>query len=388
MKSENNKSIAIISPSKKYLGGIYHYTIKTALELKQYRKVDVISFKKQYPKFLYPGNQKKENLVDLNFKDEYEILKWYDYFSWRNAFKIVKNNADLIYIPWWTIILTMPILFLAKLSKKNGIKVIIEFHNIFDHDAGIIKTFLTSLIINRLVKYSDLCILHTKENSEKLKKLTKNNVNSIILPLGPLNDFNSLVDPNEIYEIYGLNKEKKYILMFGVVRNYKGLEYAIEAIKILKEKGYSDYQLLVVGEIWINLRKERDLIYSYGLKREIIFINKFIPDKHIVPFFKMAEIIIYPYINATQSGSLNFAFNAKKPIIATRVGGFKEILRDQINGLLIPPKDPHKLANAILNLIENQELARKVAENGYKYLQNNFSWNNIIEKILDTIGII
>ena len=388
MKSENNKSIAIISPSKKYPGGIYHYTIKTALELKQYRKVDVISFKKQYPKFLYPGNQKKENLVDLNFKDEYEILKWYDYFSWRNAFKIVKNNADLIYIPWWTIILTIPILFLAKLSKKNGIKVIIEFHNIFDHDAGIIKIFLTSLIINRLVKYSDLCILHTKENSEKLKKLTKNNVNSIILPLGPLNDFNNLVDPNEIYEIYGLNKEKKYILMFGVVRNYKGLEYAIEAIKILKEKGYSDYQLLVVGEIWINLRKERDLIYSYGLKREIIFINKFIPDKHIVPFFKIAEIIIYPYINATQSGSLNFALNAKKPIIATRVGGFKEILRDQVNGLLIPPKDPHKLANAILNLIENQELAKKVAENGYKYLQNNFSWNIIIEKILDTIGIV
>lgn len=388
MKSENNKSIAIISPSKKYPGGIYHYTIKTALELKQYRKVDVISFKKQYPKFLYPGNQKKENLVDLNFKDEYEILKWYDYFSWRNAFKIVKNNADLIYIPWWTIILTIPILFLAKLSKKNGIKVIIEFHNIFDHDAGIIKIFLTSLIINRLVKHSDLCILHTKENSEKLKKLTKNNVNTIILPLGPLNDFNNLVDPNEIYEIYGLNKEKKYILMFGVVRNYKGLEYAIEAIKILKEKGYSDYQLLVVGEIWINLRKERDLIYSYGLKKEIIFINKFIPDKHIVPFFKIAEIIIYPYINATQSGSLNFALNAKKPIIATRVGGFKEILRDQVNGLLIPPKDPHKLANAILNLIENQELAKKVAENGYKYLQNNFSWNIIIEKILDTIGII
>ena len=384
-KLDKNKSIAVISPSKKYPGGIYHYTIKTALELKKYMEVQVISFKKQYPKFLYPGSQKKESLLDLTFEDEYEILNWFNYFSWRKSFKIINKNADLVYIPWWTIILALPLLFLARLSKKNGIKVILEFHNIFDHDTGIIKKIITSLIINRLVNYSDLCILHTKENSEKLKNLIKNKVNSIILPLGPLNDFNNLVDPSEIYEIYDLNKEKKYILMFGVVRNYKGLEYAIEAIKFLKKKGYSDYKLLVVGEIWINLRKERDLINRYGLKNEIIFINKFIPDKHIVPFFKIAEIIIYPYINATQSGSLNFALNAKKPIIATRVGGFKEILRDQVNGLLIPPKDPHKLANAILNLIENQDLAKKIAENGYKYLQNNFSWNIIIEKILDAI---
>lgn len=388
MNNENNKSITVISPSKKYPGGIYHFTIKTALELKKYLNVDVISFKNQYPKLLYPGTEKKENIGVLNFENQFEILNWYDYFSWKNAFNIIKRNSNIIYIPWWTIILTIPILFLAKLSKKNGIKVIIEFHNIFDHDAGIIKRFLTSLIIKRLVNYSDLCILHTKENSEKLKNLIKNNVNSIILPLGPLNDFNNLVDPNEIYEIYGLNKEKKYILMFGVVRNYKGLEYAIEAIKFLKEKGHSDYQLLVVGEIWINLRKERDLIHRYGLKKEIIFINKFIPDKHIVPIFKIAEIIIYPYINATQSGSLNFALDAKKPIIATRVGGFKETLRDQVNSLLIPPKDPHKLANAILNLIENKELAKKLAENGYKYFQNNFSWNIIIVKILDAIGII
>ncbi|GAG93342.1 unnamed protein product, partial [marine sediment metagenome] len=69
-----NKTIAIISPSKKYLSGIYHYAIKTALELKKFYNVKVISFKKQYPKFLYPGNQNKENLVDLNFEDEYSIL--------------------------------------------------------------------------------------------------------------------------------------------------------------------------------------------------------------------------------------------------------------------------------------------------------------------------
>ena len=378
----------MISPSKKYLGGIYHYTIKTALELKKYRNVKVISFKKQYPKFLYPGNPKEENLVGLNIEDEYAILKWYDYFSWKNAFEIVKNHVNLIYIPWWTIYLAIPFLFLAKMSKKHGIKVIIEFHNLFDHDAGKIKKILSSIAIKRIANYSDLCIVHTKENSTKLKNIVKNDVNSIILPLGPLNDLKHLENPNEIYELYNLDKKKKYILMFGVVRKYKGLEYAIKAMKFLNKTDYTDYQLLVVGEIWINLRQEKGLIYKYGLENKIIFIDKFIPDGHILPFFKIAEIIIYPYSSATQSGSLNFAFSATKPIIATTVGGFKEILKDQVNGLLIPPKDPHKLANAILKLIENQELAKKIAENGYKYFQNNFSWNIIIKKMLNAFRII
>jgi len=383
-----NKTIAIISPSKKYLSGIYHFTIKTALELKKYWNVKVISFKKQYPKFLYRGNQREENLSVLKIEDEYAILKWYDYFSWKNAFKIVKNHANFIYIPWWTISLAIPFLYLAKMSKKHGIKVIIEFHNLFDHDAGKIKKILSSVIINKIVKYSDLCIVHTKENSEKLENLAKHDVNGIILPLGPLNDLKHLDNPNEIYELYSLNKKKKYILMFGIVRKYKGLEYAIKAMQFLKKPEYSDYQLLVVGEIWINLRKEKDLISKYGLENKIIFINKFIPDGHILPFFKIAEIIIYPYSSATQSGSLNFALSATKPIIATTVGGFKEILKDQVNGLIIPPKDPHKLANAILKLIENQEIAKKIAENGHKYFQNNSSWNTIIEKMLNSIKII
>lgn len=380
-----NKTIVIISPSKKYLSGIYHFTIKTALELKKYLNVKIISFKKQYPKFLYPGNQREENLSDLKIEDEYAILKWYDYFSWKNAFKIVKNHANMIYIPWWTITLAMPFLYLAKISKKHGIKVIIEFHNLYDHDAGTIKKFLSSFIIRKIVNFSDLCILHTKENSKKLKNLIKHNVNSIILPLGPLNVFSNIDNPNEIYELYGLNKNKKYILIFGVVRKYKGLEYAIEAMKFLNRREYSDYQLLVVGEVWINLRKVKNLIDKYGLKDKIIFINKFIPDSHILPFFKISEIIIYPYINATQSGSLNFAFNAKKPIIATRVGGFKEILIDQVNGLLIPPQDSLKLAKAMLKLIENQDLAKKISRSGNNYFKNNLSWNIIINKILNTI---
>jgi len=85
---------------------------------------------------------------------------------------------------------------------------------------------------------------------------------------------------------------------------------------------------------------------------------------------------------------LNFAFNAKKPIIATRVGGFKEILIDQVNGFLIPRKDPHKLATAILDLIENKDLAIKIAQNGNEYYKRIASWNVILKKMLIAISLL
>lgn len=381
-----NKSIIFISPSKKYPGGIYHYTIKTALEFKKYLNVQIISFRKQYPEFLYPGSEKEEDILEFKIKDEFAILDWYNYFSWRSAMDIIKQKADIVYIPWWTLILAFPILYLTRASKKNGLKTIIEFHNIFDHESGLFKKQISILIIRKIAKYADLILLHTKENLNKLEKILKFKFNSLVLPLALLDDFKKSANLDEIYEIYNLNKNKKYILMFGVVRKYKGLKYAITALNYLKEDVYSEYHLLVIGEIWMNLREENALISKYHLENKIRIINKFIPDSHIMPLFEIAEIIIYPYSNATQSGSLNFAFENKKPVVATNVGGFKEIIKHEINGLLVPPNNAYELASKIKILIHDKELSNKIASNGHELFKKHFSWDknlNEIRKFLD-----
>ena len=127
------------------------------------------------------------------------------------------------------------------------------------------------------------------------------------------------------------------------------------------------------------------LIQQYDLYPKVRFINKFIPDSHIIPFFEISEFIIYPYIDATQSGSLQFAFKTEKPVIATKVGSFKEIIINRQNGILVPPKDSKKLSEAIIELIHDKVLADTISKGGHNYYKENLSWGKIINQINSAI---
>lgn len=376
------EKIIFISPSKKYPGGIYHLTNRTAVEMNKHKKVEIISFKNQFPRFLYPGKEKKTYYPFSEISKKYSIMKWYSYPTWKRAFNIINEKANVIYIPYWTIFLAVPFLYLAKKSKKHDIKVIIDYHNIFDHDSRRIMQILSIVFLKRLLKYSDLSIFHAKKNYKELKRYTKIDFNSLIIPLGLFDHLPNLKKSEKIFKIYNLNKDTKYILMFGIVRKYKGLKYAIEAMNLVNKLKYFNYKLLIVGEIWTDISKEMKLIQNYNLDHKIKFINKFIPDSHIIPFFEISDLIIYPYIDATQSGSLQFAFKTKKPVIATKVGNFKEVINNRENGILVPPKDSKKLSEAIIELINDSELADKVSRGGYKYYKENLSWDKIINQII------
>ncbi len=376
------KKVIFISPSKKYPGGIYHLTNRTAVEMNKYKEVEIIAFENQYPRFLYPGKKNKTNCSFSEISKKHSILKWYSYPTWKRAFKIINKKANIIYIPYWTIFLAVPILYLAKKSNKHDIKVIIDYHNIFDHDSRRIMQFLSIMCLKRLLKYTDLSIFHATKNYKELKRYTKKDFNSLIIPHGLFDHLPNLKKSEKILEIYNLHKDTKYILMFGIVRKYKGLKYALEAMNLLNKSKHSNYKLLIVGEIWTDLRKEMELIQKYDLDHAVKFIDKFIPDSHIIPFFEISEFIIYPYINATQSGSLQFAFKTKKPVIATKVGNFKEVINNRENGILIPPMDSKKLSEAIIELINDRELVDKISKGGYKYYEENLSWVKIINQII------
>lgn len=378
----NKKKIIFILPSDKYLGGIYHDTITTALKMDKYMNVKIISFKDQYPNRLYPGFSKNSKLTSYKLSNKNEIIKWFDFNTWRIAAKSIIDEADIVYIPYWTFFLAPIVLYIAFKSKKGDVKVIIDFHNIFDHDSGMTKRYISLFFLKRIAKNSDLNIFHSKNTYQVFKKTIRKNSNSLIIPLGALDNIERLENPSKLYEIYNLSKNTNYILMFGMVRKYKGLKYAIKAMKYLKMHYNSNYKLLIVGEIWQDISEELDIIKKYNLENQVIFIDKFIPDSHIIPFFKISKLIIYPYLSATQSGSIRFAFRCKKPIIATKVGQFKEILKNKENAILISSKKPKELANAIIELNENEILANKISKKGNEYYKTYFSSDKIIKDIL------
>jgi glycosyltransferase involved in cell wall biosynthesis len=165
------------------------------------------------------------------------------------------------------------------------------------------------------------------------------------------------------------------ILLFGRISPYKGIEYLITAIEKMKERGILLKTIIAGnGEVYFNTSKFAEL--------GIMLINRYIPNAELVSLISGTKIVICPYTDATQSGVVMTAFAFNKPVIASDVGGFPEVIKDGITGFLVPPKDSDALASKIALLISDSNLLKKMSENiQKKYSSGEYSWQHIAMKI-------
>ena len=221
-----------------------------------------------------------------------------------------------------------------------------------------------------LRRVSDAAIVHgnrIRTESETLFPWLKSRIFSV--PHGPLGDKSYSANDNW---------EKGTILFFGRIEKYKGLFYLIEAIKILKKQG-SHVKVIIAGT-------GSDLdIYRNEIKTDSSFelIERYIRSEEIQALFERANIVVLPYTDATQSGIVALALQYGRPVIATNVGSIGEVVQDGYNGIIVPPKDPDALANAIEMLIFDQKLAQKYAKNSKKLVENELSWTAVADKTVE-----
>ena len=95
---------------------------------------------------------------------------------------------------------------------------------------------------------------------------------------------------------------------------------------------------------------------------------------------KSSEILVVPSRTESIPQVIKEAFYLKVPVIATNVGGNPELVTHQKTGILVPPEDPEKLMIAINNLLDNEEAKRNFANNAFEFINNNFSWDVLLEK--------
>lgn len=159
--------------------------------------------------------------------------------------------------------------------------------------------------------------------------------------------------------------EKKHILFFGRLSRYKGLEDLLKAMPaVFKE--YPNEQLVIAGKRFPRYIIDEDMINRY--KNNITLIERYISNEELAELIQQAKFVVCPYKDATQSGVLMTAFGLKTPVIATNVGSFPEFIEDDVNGLLVSPHDPQKLAESICFALQNDH---------YKTLAQNINNNNI-----------
>ncbi|HQY19325.1 MAG TPA: glycosyltransferase [Ignavibacteria bacterium] len=349
--------------------------------------VEIFSFKRQYPELLFPGKTQMDtsdndilnkDIPNTNIIDSINPLNWQ-----KTAKMIAAKEPNLIILRFW-IPFFAPAFYriCSYVKKKTGAKILFICDNVIPHEKRPGDNFLIKLIF----KVGDYFIIHSKSVEEDLKKFIKGKPYKYT----PHPIYNIFGDPISKEEaVKNINKDfnidligKKVILFFGYIRKYKGLKYLIDAMpEILKS---IDVTLLIVGEFYEDEKITHDHINSLGLEKNIHVVSDYIPNEKVRYFFCSSDVVVLPYIDATQSGITQIAYYYDKPVIATDVGGLSEAVHDGETGFLIKPKDPKSVAKAVIKFYK-EDLENKFSENA-KDEKKKYEWGRMTEAIEELYG--
>ena len=366
-------NIVILGTAYPLRGGIAHYNALLYSHLKKHHSVEIISFTRQYPKFLFPGKTQDEQGEPGVPVESRRLIDSVNPFNWiRVGVLLRRQNPDVVIFKYW-----LPFFgpcfgtICAIVAWRITTKVIAICDNVIPHEhrpGDTIFTKFAFMFVDAFIVQSDTVekdLVATVEDP-RYKKV-----------------------PHPVYEIFGARIPKKearekltivdekVILFFGYIRAYKGLHTMIDAMKELKKS--LRVKLLVVGEFYDDEEKYRWHISDAQVRDVIDVVSDYVPNEKVGEYFSAADVIILPYLSSTQSGIAQIAYNFDKPVIATNVGGLAEVVVDGISGLIVPPNDPLKLAGAIRKFY-SENLESKLSA-GAANEKKKYSWDRMVEAI-------
>ncbi len=365
--------VFIIGPVSPYRGGIPHSNTVLCENLSKKHPLLSISFSRLFPKFLYPGRFQKEKSSSKKFKS-IELIDSINPFSWEKCVKLIKKEkpAHVIFQWWSTFFFPCYSYIAARIKDITTVSVVCQ--NVLPHEEGKIHSILTKIFFSNAHHFTVL----SKEDLQILKRLMPDaKARHLIEPTTERVFGGKSYSKAESKNKLGLRG--KNILFFGFVRPYKGLEYLIRAMPLLIKK-FNDLTLLIAGEFWKDKKKYISLIKKLGIERNVKIEDKYIPNELVPVYFIASDAVILPYISSTESGIIQVAYGLQTPVIATAVGGNYDLIDDKKTGLLVPPKNAKKLAEAIEFFYKNnmeEKIKRNMADK-----KDIFSWTKEKEDIL------
>ena len=343
--------VTIIGPAYPLRGGIAHHVFYLKKELGgRGHSVQVISFRKLYPGLLFPGQTELDRSASKLDANSSAILTSLNPITWARAFKAVKSFApDIVIFQWWHPFFAPLAGTLARAFRRNGLKCILECHNVFPHD----NAPFARLLLKFAAKPVNSFITHSASDRDDLLPFASGKTIGVApLPV-----------PSEFSGETKQTRSGRTILFFGMVRKYKGLDVLLRAMpKVLARQGCEDCRLLIAGEFYDSADKYLELIDDLGLKKQVDLDNRYIPNEEIAGIFAGADVLVLPYLNATQSAVARIALANSLPIIASRSGGLKEVVIENVNGLLFAVGDSAALAEQLISYFTNN-LGPVFAEN-------------------------
>lgn len=368
------KKIYVIGPAWPLRGGLATFDELLCKALNEAgHQAEIISFSLQYPGFLFPGTSQFDETrkVPEGVKIR-SLINSVNPFNWLSVGrKIRKEKPDFLIIRYWLPFMGPSLGTIARRAKKNGhTKVISLVDNAIPHE----KRFGDRMFSNYFLKS---CHAFLAMSQSVLKDLQQFNVSRLTtFSEHPLyTSFGEPQDKSESRKKLQLDVNGKYMLFFGLIRRYKGLDLLLEAMgdERIRQR---NIKLIVAGEYYEDDAYYNEIIQRLKLEDSVVLHTKFIPDEDVKWYFGACDIVTQTYHTATQSGVTKIALQFEKPSLVTNVGGLGEIIEHGKAGYVIAP-DKKVIADSIIDFYDNNREGDFVAANREE--KKKYAWDVIVK---------
>jgi len=369
--------ITFLGPAYPFRGGLAAFNERLARQFTtECKDVDIKTFTLQYPKIFFPGKTQFINGPAPEGIKIVRVLNSINPFNWlRTGLKIKKEKPDILLIRYWLPFMAPCLGLVARIVKSNKYSMIISVvDNAIPHekrpgDLMLTKFFMKS--IDGAIVLSD----SVRYDIERLRK----DIPITVSPHPLFDNYGKKLSRNEALAALNLDPDYFYLLFFGFVRDYKGLDILLKAFadKRLREK---KLKLIVAGEFYESEIPYRTIVEESGLEKDVIFFNHYIDENEVKFFFSSADLVVQPYKSATQSGVTQIAYQFEVPMLVTDVGGLKEIVSHEKCGYVVKP-DPEDIASSIIDYLDNNR--KKAFSECVKKEKEKFSWNKMTDSVTE-----
>lgn len=365
--------IVLLGPVYPYKGGIAHYTSLLCQALRKKHEVCMVSYKMQYPRLLFKKEQRDYSNQSFQVEDTKYWINTANPFNLLAASrKIKKFQPDAMIIQWWHPYFAPCYWILAKLLKE--IPLIITCHNVFPHERFPMDRFLTRLVL----KQADGYVVQSHMDEKDLLTV-KPNARYVVTPHPTYNAFKMKdMSREEARRRIGIDANVPMLLFFGFVREYKGLKYLLDALPEVRER-IPDIMLWVVGDFGDDKHIYLEQIERKHIQDSIRLVEGYVPDREVEQYFAASDLVVLPYVSATQSGIVQIAYGFEKPVVVTDVGGLPDVVRNGETGYVVPAGNSHVIAQAVIRFCLQDKQIDWVSN--IRKQAKEFSWDTMVERI-------
>ncbi len=367
--------IIIVGTAYPYRGGLSAFNERLAYEyLQRGDQVEIYTFTLQYPSFLFPGKTQYSDEPAPEGLVIHRRVNSINPFNWLSVGReIAKKRPDLLITKYWLPFMGPCLGTIERRVRHNHhTRIVSILDNIIPHEhrPG------DKMFSRYFVKSTDGFVAMSRSVLNDLSIFDKNKPRRFC-PHPLYDHYGELISKESARKLLDLDPEGRYVLFFGFIRGYKGLDLLLDAMAKPEIKA-AGIKLMVAGEFYGDSKPYLEQIERLGIKDSVLLFTDFIPDSQVNRYFRACDIVAQPYKSATQSGVTQIAFHFEKPMLVTNVGGLAEIVPDGKIGYVVEP-DSNQIAQVLSEYYQGSHEA--AFTEGVKEEKKKYSWQNMTAAI-------